>query len=58
LSSCRLFSKGADKEEKGLEEYEDSSKQISERTQTSIFKIIEIRYMKTAYPIFFEEDKK
>ncbi|RLA62939.1 MAG: hypothetical protein DRQ89_08175 [Epsilonproteobacteria bacterium] len=47
---------GKDLEEKGLEAYEDSSKQVSERTGTSIFKIIEIRYMKTAYPIFFKDN--
>lgn len=41
--------------EKGLEEYEDSSKQITEDGQKSLFKIIEIRYMKTAYPLFFEK---
>lgn len=40
---------------KGLEAYEDSSKQITEDGQKSIFKIIEIRYMKSAYPIFFEK---
>jgi len=48
---------GKDLDEKGLGEYEDSTKQVSERTGTSIFKIIEIRYKKTAYPIFFEEAK-
>jgi hypothetical protein len=51
------MAEGEDQEAKDLSEYEDSSKQISERTQTSIFKIIEIRYMKSAYPIFFGEDK-
>lgn len=31
---------------------------ISGRSKTSIFKIIEIRYFKTAFPLFFDEKKK
>ncbi len=41
-------------EAKGLDAYEDSSKQITEGADKNLFKLIEIRYMKTAYPIFFE----
>ncbi len=33
-----------------------SKPDISERTRTSIFKIIEVRYFKSAYPRFFEEE--
>ncbi|MFZ9000372.1 MAG: hypothetical protein ACO20H_03655 [Bacteriovoracaceae bacterium] len=34
-----------------------SKPDISERTRTSIFKIIEIRYFKSAFPVFFKEEK-
>ncbi|MDH5580662.1 MAG: hypothetical protein OEY33_02035 [Bdellovibrionales bacterium] len=34
-----------------------SKPDISERTRTSIFKIIETRYFKSAFPVFFEEVK-
>lgn len=51
--------KGAAKKEegegKGLEAYEDSTKQIQDDGKASIFKIIEMRYMKSAYPVFFEK---
>jgi hypothetical protein len=46
--------KEKEKEGKGLDEYEDSTKQITEGGDKNIFKIIEIRYMKSAYPVFFE----
>ncbi len=54
--------KGAEKKEegegKGLEAYEDSTKQIQDDGKASIFKIIEIRYMKSAYPVFFEKKEE
>ena len=47
-----------EKEAKGLDEYEDSTKQITEGGDKNLFKIIEIRYMKSAYPVFFESKDK
>jgi hypothetical protein len=42
-------------EGKGLDAYEDSTKQIQDDGKATLFKIIEIRYMKSAYPVFFEK---
>jgi len=50
------FAAGKDVEEKELGEYEDSSQQISKETGPSIFEIIEMRYMKSAYPILFGDE--
>jgi hypothetical protein len=46
---------GKDREAAGLDEYEDSTEQIDKRSGISLFKIIERRYMQSAYPIFFKE---
>ena len=43
--------------EKELDKYETDQDDVSQRSETSLFKIIETRYLKTAYPIFFEEEK-
>ena len=43
--------------EKELDQYETDQDDVSQRSETSLFKIIETRYLKTAYPIFFEEEK-
>jgi hypothetical protein len=40
-----------------LDQYETEENDVSQKSETSIFKIIETRYLKTAYPIFFEEEK-
>ena len=42
--------------EKELDQYETTQDDISQRSETNLFKIIETRYLKTAYPIFFEEE--
>ena len=44
------------KRDKELDQYETTQDDISQRSETSLFKIIETRYLKTAYPIFFEEE--
>lgn len=43
--------------EKELDQYETDQDDVSQNSETSLFKIIETRYLKTAYPIFFEEEK-
>ena len=43
--------------EKELDQYETDQDDVSQNSEISLFKIIEIRYLKTAYPIFFEEEK-
>lgn len=44
------------KMDKELDQYETTQDDISQRSETNLFKIIETRYLKTAYPIFFEEE--
>jgi len=45
-------------EENELDQYETTQDDVSQRSETNIFKIIETRYLKTAYPIFFEEEEE
>ena len=44
-------------EEEELDQYETTQDDVSQRSETNLFKIIETRYLKTAYPIFFEEEE-